>query len=164
MRRSAYGVTLIELLIGMAIVAILAAAAIPTYLGFVRRARETTVIAYLRDVHKGQLEWQLETGMPGFTGDFDELEETGLIPHAVNFVRTRVRAPRAGLTRETSSRLLQSYRLDLRAEATPATNTFTYRVLAYPADRERSGRWFYLDQSGVIRAQVGSAGVGSPPI
>lgn len=164
MRRAVRGFTLIELLIGVAIVAILAGFAVPTYLGFVRRARETAVIAFLREVHKGQLEWRLETGFEGFTGDFDELEESGMIPNAANYVRVRVRAPSRGATRETSSRLVQNYQLDLRADSTPASGTYTYQVTAYPQDRSTKVRWFFINQTGIIRARVGSVGSGSPPI
>ncbi|MBI2116175.1 MAG: prepilin-type N-terminal cleavage/methylation domain-containing protein, partial [candidate division NC10 bacterium] len=83
------GFTLIELLIAVAVIGLLAAIAIPSYLNFVQRAREVAVIQYLREVHKGQQEWRLESDSAGYSGDFDELEETGFIPDAVNFVRTR---------------------------------------------------------------------------
>jgi prepilin-type N-terminal cleavage/methylation domain-containing protein len=164
MRRVSAGFTLIELLIGVAIVAVLAAIGIPGYLGFVQRAREVTVIQYLREVHKGQQEWRLETDSAGYTGDFDELEETGFIPDAVNFVRVRLRPPRRGVTRETSSRLVQGYRLDLTARDTGSLDTSTYSVTAYPSDRNQKLRWFYIDQFGMIRGAVGWAGPGAPPI
>lgn len=157
------GFTLVELLIGVAVVAILAAVGIPIYLGFVQRARETTILFYLAEFHKGQQAWRLETDSPGYAGDFDELEETGFIPDAQNFVRVRRRAPRRGPTRTTSSRLVQNYRLDLRATDDPASNTYTYTLSAYPVDRNRRVRWFYLDQTGLIRAGTGSAGRSSPP-
>jgi prepilin-type N-terminal cleavage/methylation domain-containing protein len=157
------GFTLIELLIAIAIVAILAAVAIPAYLGFVQRARETAVIQYLREVHKGQQEWRLESDASGFSGDFDELEETGFIPDAQNFVRVRRRAARSGASRTTSSRLIQNYRLDLTARDDPSTKTYTYSITAYPSNRNRSVRWFYLDQSGMILEGIGRAGPGSPP-
>jgi prepilin-type N-terminal cleavage/methylation domain-containing protein len=158
------GFTLIELLIGIGVVAVLAIIAVPTYLGFVQRARETAVIHYLREVHKGQQEWRLETDAAGFTGDFDELEETGFIPDAKNFVRARRRTARRGTTRTTSSRLVQSYRLDLTAQDNPSTDIYTYTVSGYPENRSRRARWFYLDQTGVIRAGTGWAGPSAPPI
>lgn len=155
--------TLIELLITLAVVAILATVGIPMYLGFVQRARETTIIFYLAEVHKGQQAWRLETDSPGYAGDFDELEESGFIPDAQNFVRARRRAPRRGPTRTTSSRVVQNYRLDLTALDDPSTNTYTYTISAYPVDRNPKVRWFYLDQTGLIRAGTGSAGRFSPP-
>ncbi len=157
------GFTLIELLIIVAVVALLAGVGIPTYLSFVQRARETAVIHYLREVHKGQQEWRLETDAEGFTGDFDELEETGYIPYSTNLRRVRTRRARRGGTRTTSSRLVHTYQCDLRTSDDPSTNTYSYTINAYPPDRRRSVRWFYLDQTGVIRAGMGSAGPSSPP-
>ena len=162
--RQRVGFTLIELLIGMAIVSILAAAGIPVYMGFVQRAREASIIHYLREVHKGQLEWRLETDAAGFTGDFDELEETGFIPNTQNFVRARRRAARRGGTRERSSRLVQNYQLDLTCTENPSANTYTYSVKAYPQNQSQSVRWFYVDQAGTIRAGNGWSGPGAPPI
>lgn len=156
------GLTLIELLIALLIVGILAAIAVPTYLGFVQRARETTIIYYLSEVHKGQQAWRLETDALGYSGDFDELEETGLIPDAVNFKRVRRRAPVRGASRTTSSRVIQNYQLDLTAREDSSTNTYTYTISAYPVNRSRRVRWFYLDQTGTIRAATGSAGPRSP--
>jgi prepilin-type N-terminal cleavage/methylation domain-containing protein len=156
------GFTLIELLVTVAIVAILAAIAIPAYLGFVQRTREAALIYYLRAVHKGQQAWRLETDSSGFSGDFDELEEAGFIPDAVNFKQVRVRAPRRGSTRTTSSRVVQNYRLDLTAVDNPSKNTYTYTISAYPVNRSTRVRWFYLDQTGMIRAGMGAAGPQSP--
>jgi prepilin-type N-terminal cleavage/methylation domain-containing protein len=157
------GFTLVELLVAIAIVAILAVIAIPAYLGFVQRAREVALIHYLAEVHKGQIAWRLETDSVGFSGDLDELEETGFIPDAVNFARVRRRAPRRGSTQTTSSRVIQNYRLDLTAVDNPSKNTYTYSISAYPVNRSRRVRWFYLDQTGMIRAGTGSAGPWSPP-
>jgi prepilin-type N-terminal cleavage/methylation domain-containing protein len=158
------GFTLTELLIGVGILGVLAAIAIPAYLGFVQRARETAVVHYLRAVHKGQQEWRLETDAPGYSGDFDELEESGAIPDATNFVRARRRSARSGSSRTTSSRLVQSYRLDLTAADNPSANTYTYTLYAYPQNRSRRVRWFYVDQTGLIRAGTGWTGPSAPPI
>lgn len=88
------GLTLIELLIALVIVGTLAAVGIPGYLGFLQRAREVMIIQYLREVHNGQVSWRIETDENEFTGDFDELEETGFIPGGTNFVKARTRVPR----------------------------------------------------------------------
>lgn len=150
------GFTLIELLIAVAVVGLLAAIAIPSYLNFVQRARETAVIQYLREVHKGQQEWRLETDSPGYSGDFDELEATGFIPDAVNFTRVRRRSPRRGGTVTTSSRILQKYRLDLTSTENPSDPSLnTYTIYASPQDGNTKVRWFYLDQTGVIRYRTG---------
>lgn len=157
------GFTLIELLIGIAVVALLAAIAVPTYLAFIQRARETLIITYLTELHKGQQAWRLETDAAGFTGDFDELEETGFIPDATNLRRVRSRPARRGGTRMTSSRVVQGYQFDLTATDNPSTDTYTYTVSGYPQNRRRSVRWFYLNQTGLVRADMGRAGPTSPP-
>ena len=151
------GFTLIELLIAVAVVGLLSAIAIPSYLNFVQRARETAVIQYLREVHKGQQEWRLETDSDGYSGDFDELEETGFIPDSVNFVRTRRRSVRRGqATRTTSSRVVQKYQLDLTSTDNPSDLSLnTYTIYASPQDGNTKVRWFYLDQTGVIRYRNG---------
>ena len=56
-----------------------------------------------------------------------------------------------------------SYQLDLTAMDNPSTNSYTYTISAYPVNRSRSVRWFYLDQTGTVRAGMGSAGRSSPP-
>ncbi len=159
------GFTLIELLIAVAVVGLLAAIAIPSYLNFVQRAREVAVIQYLREVHKGQQEWRLESDSAGYSGDFDELEETGFIPDAVNFVRTRRRSIRRGqATRTTSSRVIQKYQLDLTSTDTssdPLLNTYT--IYASPQDGSTKVRWFYLDQTGVIRYRIGRRPTATSP-
>jgi prepilin-type N-terminal cleavage/methylation domain-containing protein len=157
------GFTLIELLIGIAVLAVLSAVAVPAYLGFIQRARETALIHYLKEIHAGQMAWRLETDAPGFSGDFDELEESGFIVDARNFQRVRRRAPSRGPTRATSSRLVQNYRLDLTAQDDTSTNTHTYSLVASPQSGNRKVRWFYLDHTGLIRAGIGQAGPSTPP-
>jgi len=164
-RRRAGGFTLLELLIALAIVGVVSGLAITGYTRFLQRAREATVIQYLREIHKGQLAWQLETDDPGFTGDFDELEQTGFIPGTDNSVKVRVRtARRTGRETETSSRDYQTYRLNLKAVSNPSTGTYAYTVTARPADGRKSVRWFFLDQTGIIRGGVGKANADSPPL
>jgi prepilin-type N-terminal cleavage/methylation domain-containing protein len=156
------GFTLIELLIGVSIVAVLAAIGIPSYLGFVQRAREATLIQYLREIHKGQQEWRLETDSGGYTGDFDELEQTGFIPDARTNVRLRVRSPQRDWSVGLSTRQFQAYELQLVAVTVGETNQ--YYIAAYPQNRNAKLRWFYIDQTGTIRAAQGWAGADAPPI
>jgi len=158
------GFTLIELLIGVAIIGILAAIAIPTYLNFVQKARETALMHYLRAVYKGQELWRAEVDSLGYCGDFDELEETGYVPDAQNFVAVRRREARTGRVTTTSSRVVKEYRVDLTAVDNPGTNTYTLNARAYPVNRNPKVRWFYMNQTGIIRAGIGAAGAGSPPV
>jgi prepilin peptidase dependent protein D len=160
-RWRADGFTLIELLIAMAIVGIVAAIGIPTYLGFVQKARETALVYYLRAIHKGQQTWRAEADSLSYCGDFDELEETGYVPDARNFVAVRRRAARTGKVTTTSSRVVKDYQIDLTAVDNPGTNAYTYTVKAYPVSQSKKVRWFYLDQTGVVRAGIGAAGSGS---
>jgi prepilin-type N-terminal cleavage/methylation domain-containing protein len=161
MRKGSAGFTLIELLIGIIIVGILAAIGVPAYLGFVQRARETAVMYYLREVHKGQQEWRLETDSQGYTGDFEELEKSGFIPDSVNNTRIRVQSPRRDWSVEMSVRRLQTYELQMLAY--DLSGTRAYYIYAYPQNRSTRVRWFYIDQTGVIRAAPGWAGPGAPP-
>ncbi len=161
-RTKSGGLTLIELLIAAGILGILLSIGIPAYTGFVQRARETALICYLGSLHKAQIGLRTETDANGFTGDFDELEETGYIAGGDNAVPVRRRMPRRGGTRTTSSRMVYTYRLDLVAREDASGNT-SYSVLAYPQSRSASSRWFYMDQTGLIRAGIGSAGPFSAP-
>jgi type II secretory pathway pseudopilin PulG len=155
--------TLIELVIALGVVALLTAIGLPTYLDLVQRARETTLINYLSEVHKGEVAWRLETDSLSFTGDFGELEETGMIPTAATLQRVRLRDPQRGSTRTNSSRAVHNYSLALTAQDDPSTNTYTYSIVASPQGGDKKARWFYLDQTGVIRSGIGQAGPYSAP-
>ncbi len=85
-------------------------------------------------------------------------------PYAKNFVRARHRSALRGSTKGTSSRLVQNYQLDLTCADNRSANTSTYSVQAYPLDRSQGVRWFYVDQTGTIRAGRGWSGPGAPPI
>ena len=157
------GMTLIELVIALGVVALLTAIGLPTYLDLVQRARETALINYLAEVHKGQQAWRLETDSLGFSGDFEELEQTGMIPDGKSFTRVRSREPQPGSTRTTSSRIAQNYSLSLTAQEDPSTNSYTYSITASPQNGDKKARSFYLDQTGVIRTGTGKAGPYSAP-
>jgi hypothetical protein len=58
----------------------------------------------------------------------------------------------------------QGYQLDLTAADNASTNAYTYTISAYPVNRSTRVRWFYLDQTGMIRAATGSAGPRSPAV
>ena len=160
--RHQVGLTLIELLIGLVIVGTLAGVGIPAYLGFLQRAREAMIIQYLCEVHNGQVGWRIETDATEFTGDFDELEQTGFIPGGENFVKARKRVPRRGASVTTSARIMNTYQLTLTARTSGADAT--YQLTAYPQNRSPKVRWFYVDQTGVIRAATGFVGPGAPPL
>lgn len=158
------GFTLIELLIGVVVIGVLAAVGVPTYMNFLQKARETRIIHYMRAVQKGQELWRAEADSLGYCGDFDELEETGFVPDAGNLVAVRRRTARTGRTRTSSSRLVRGYQVDLQAVDNPAAGTYTYTLRVYPEDRDPRVRWFFMDQTGIIRAGIGAASAGSRPI
>jgi len=163
-RARSAGFTLIELLIGVVIVGILAAIGIPSYLNVVQKARETALVHYLRSIQKGQELWRAEIDSLGYCGDFDELEATGYVPDAANLVAVRRRAASRNRTVTTSSRLVKNFRLDLRVIDAPDTNSYTYTVRAYPQDRNPRVRWFFMNQTGIIRAGIGAVSASSPPL
>jgi protein tyrosine phosphatase (PTP) superfamily phosphohydrolase (DUF442 family) len=60
-----------------------------------------------------------------------------------------------------SVRRLQTYELQMLAY--DLSGTRAYYIYAYPQNRSTRVRWFYIDQTGVIRAAPGWAGPGAPP-
>jgi len=167
------GFTLIELLIILVIVGIIAAIAIPTYFGYVQKARETVVIAYLVELQKAQEAYRLDPGNPSeqYSGDFDALEETGFLSKSGQTQAgstTTGKGKGKGLektkTAPKSSLEQNGYRFDLTA-GTDAAGNSTWYVYAYPTDGNRKVRWFYSDQTGIIRYETGRRpSPSSPPI
>lgn len=156
------GFTLIELLIAIAVLGLLAMIAVPSYLNLVQRARETRVTVFLKELIRGEEAWRIDAAATDpYSGDFDELEETGYIPDQNNIRRARTTRSRSGVTRTTSSRVRDDYQFDLQANVQP-DGTSTWSVTARPTSGDRRVRWFYADQTGVTRADIGRANARSP--
>ncbi len=157
------GFTLIELAITLALVTMLTGLAIPLYLGLLQRGREAAVIQYLRDLHMAQLAWRLETDAQDFTADFTHLEQH----MAPGRGKGRHRGSGTASTDEPDvdggSHVYQGYRVELRADR-DTTHRASYHAMAAPANGRRDVRWFYLDESGTLRAEIGLAGPASPPL
>ena len=147
-RRREGGFTLVELLIVVAILAILASIAIPMYTGFIQNARETTAIGYLKNLHKSKDLYRFDSAITVYSGDFEELEAMGGVP------------PGSG----SASRVDQDYRFDLSAGPGPGGQP-SWQATATPLKQQATARFFYVDDTGVIRFETGAvAGAGSAPI
>lgn len=148
-RRGEDGFTLVELLIVVAIVAILASIAIPMYSGFIQKARETAAIGYLKNLHKSQDLYRFDSALSVYSGDFEELESMGGVP------------PGNG----GASRIDQDYRFDLSAGPVGPGGQPSWQATATPLKQQATARFFYVDETGVIRYETGAAaGPGSAPI
>ncbi|MFQ5735276.1 MAG: type IV pilin protein [Thermodesulfobacteriota bacterium] len=139
------GFTVLELLFTMAIVAILAVIALPVYSKFIQKARETAVISYLSKLVKAEELYYLGSPTASYTGDFDELETTGLI------------TPSTG----ASTRIEHEYTFSLSSGTSGGKPV--WQVTAAPVDGSTSARWFYADQSGILRFETGTTASAASP-
>lgn len=141
------GFTLVELLIVIAVIAVLTAIALPAYNSFIQRAKETAVISYLTNVKKAQETYRLEDAANLYSGSFDDLETTGFLNDSSG----------------AASRLEHEYQLDLVSGI--SSGQPYWNILAAPVYLNPKARHFYVDQTGVVRYAVGaSAGPSSPPV
>jgi len=141
------GYTIIEILITVAVIAIVAAIAFPVYTKFIQRARETAVISYLSSIKRAETIYMAENLLGLYSGDFEDLETTGALP--------------AGSGNAT--RVMHDYRFDLVSGVSGGVPY--WRVNAAPVDSSATARWFYVDETGIIRFETGlAAGAGSPPL
>lgn len=141
------GFTVLELIFVTLLIGILAAIAVPTYISFIQKARETAVISYLSKAKKAQEIYSLESPMGFFSASFDELETTGMLE------------PGVGIAIRTE----EEYQMTLAAGVIAGEPVWS--ISASPLAADASARHFYVDQTGVIRYTVGmAAGPGSPPL
>ncbi|GMR05406.1 MAG: type IV pilin protein [Thermodesulfobacteriota bacterium] len=143
--RAQDGFTVLELLFIMAIIGILAAIAIPMYTRFIQKARETSVISYLSKVVRAEEMYYIDSPTVSYTGDFDELETTGMI------------APSTG----TATRVEHDYTFSITAGAV-AGKPF-WNVTADPVNGSLKARWFYADETGALRFETGGVANASSP-
>lgn len=137
------GFSLVELMIVVAVLVILAAIAVPNYLKTVQAARETTVIAALRQIHSAQVQYFILNGK--FADKFDDLTSQQF----------------TSLELTDKKKEYSGYKFDLDAE----DDEPEWEAEAEPKKKDSQARYFYVDQTGVIRYNVGKdADDEDPPI
>lgn len=135
------GFTLVELLIVVAVIAVLAAIAIPMYVKFIQNARETSVISFLNIVVKAQDLYRMDNVSDEFAVSFDDLRQTRLIPTS---------------TGGASEEQQHDYKFTI-ASGLDADNVPFWNVSALPLLPTSTSKWFYVDETGTIRYSIGSA-------
>lgn len=122
----------------MAIVLVLSSLATVFYNNFVQRARETSVIVYLRYLNKAELEYTFHNDQ--YAKNFDDLEATGIFPNRIvnNIVR-----------KGKKKRILENYSIKLKVKKK------TWSAIAKPVNKSPETRWFYIDETGVVRFENG---------
>ena len=140
------GFSLIEIMAVMLIIAILVAIAIPMYTRFITGARETAAVSYLNLVKKSEEVYKADSSLVLYSGSFDELETSGILPSSTG----------------AATRVVNDYTFTITAGVN-AGEPF-WQAYAEPNIDPSKSKWFYADQTGVIRYSTGAAATAiSPP-
>jgi hypothetical protein len=159
----AKGFTLLELCILVIGVFLLGSILTSAYGHLVGQAGEIRTRATLAMMIRGQENYRLaELGDGLYAGDFEELEAAGGAPRGDNLEPARTIVSPEGSRRTVSSRVRDGYRLDLLAGFS-SERIATWSVTARPTRRSEKRRWYYADETGLIRTDVGVANSTSPP-
>jgi type IV pilus assembly protein PilA len=143
MRNKQKGFSLIELLIVVAIILIIAAIAIPNLMRSKMAANEASAVASLRTYNTSIVAYQTTYGTDPSTG----------------FVQLGPGAPPSSAGADLVDNLLgivspvkSGYNFTFTPDPSPVSGVYsTYKIVAKPVSTSTGQRWFYTDQSGVIR-------------
>ena len=157
MRQREKGFSLIELLIGVAIILIIAAIAIPNLLRSKMAANEASAVGSLRSIN---------TACVTYSTTYGQYPPTlaALGPPAAGVAASAALADLVDSVLASGTK--SGYSFTYAAVAGASTLRETYTVVANPTTRGTTGqRGFFTDQTGVIRADsVGAASAASTPI
>jgi type IV pilus assembly protein PilA len=155
MRNKQKGFSLIELLIVVAIILIIAAIAIPNLLRSKMAANEASAVGSLRTMNTASIAFSTSYG------NFPtKLADLGPVAAGTNASSTSADLLDAVLAKDPSSKSGYTFTY------TAPSPYQTYTIVAQPIVNQQTGsRFFFTDQSGVIRANVGAAAdITSTPI
>ena len=141
--RSEKGFSLTELLISVAVISVISAIVVPTFLQSRIAVNEVTAIKVVGDVLSSQMTYASTRGMGSYSPDLSALEEAGLIDGVLE------EGTALGYTFSVSG------------------NSATFSIHARPLVFGSSGtRSFYCDQTGIIRYTTDDAPATStsPPL
>jgi len=139
------GFSLIELLIVVAIILIIAAIAIPNLIKSKMAANESSAVGSLRTITTANIAYSTACPQTGFAATLLELSAGTTCPAAANEIDN---------TLATGNKSGYSFNYALGGSGTPATQ---FHVNANPQSTSSGTRYFYVDESGVIRSNSTSA-------
>ncbi len=144
MHKSSHGFSLIELLIVVAIILVIAAIAIPSFLRSRIAANQSSAVASLRTLNTAEVTYSI-TYATGFSANLATL---GPPPGGGNPTSTAAGLLDSVLTQGSKSGYIFTYSPGL-ADTTGRINSYTLN--ASPASSSTGTIFYYSDQSGVIR-------------
>jgi prepilin-type N-terminal cleavage/methylation domain-containing protein len=155
MKRKQAGFSLIELLIVVAIILIIAAIAIPSFLRSKMAASEASAVQTVRDINTAEAAYSIQFGS-GFTTNIQSLGGTGTIATPTNALL---------LDPVASSGTKDGFTFAYGVTGSDNNgNPVAYSVNANPLQPGSTGsRWFFSDQSCVIRSNSTQAATLSDP-
>jgi type IV pilus assembly protein PilA len=157
MKRKDAGFSLIELLIVVAIILIIAAIAIPSYLRSKMAANEASAVQSVRDINTAEAAYSIQFGA-GFSLSLLNLGGTGTTATTTNALLLD-----PVVSAGTKDGFSFSYAV---AGTDPQGNPNSFTVNANPLHAGTTGnRWFFSDESFVIRADgAHAATIADPPL